>query len=151
MEGYKPQDFSFFHRSEKLVQTVGILLFLLTIHLFEYGNVPQGNPKRIYFELAFSVIASLSLLYLFSKYNRDSRLIKWLTHIGKYTLGIYVCHFYLLTIPNINFLQTDCSNVVQFIVLFFIAGIISELCILIEKIVQPITYLYKAMYGKFKI
>ena len=128
-----------------------ILLFLLTVHLFEYGNSPQGAPGRIYLEFALSIIASLSLLYLFSRYNKDSRLFKWLTHIGKYTLGIYVCHFYLITIPNISFLQTDCSNVVQFIVLVFIAGTICELCVLIEKIIQPITYLYKAMYGKFRI
>lgn len=139
------------HSLHPVIISVGILLFLLTVHLFEYGNSPQGAPERIYFEFALSFIASLSLLYLFSKFNRDSRLFKWLTHIGKYTLGIYVCHFYLLKIPNINFLQTDCSDVVQFVVLFFIAGIICELCILIEKIIHPITYLYKAMYGKFKL
>ena len=61
----------------------GILLFLLTVHLFEYGNSPQGAADRIYLEFALSIIASLSLLYLFSRYNKDSRLFKWFTHIGE--------------------------------------------------------------------
>lgn len=127
------------------------LAFLLFVGFFKYGETAAGEPGRIFMEIPLSILASIVLLYVFSKYNSDNAIFKGLSTIGKYTLGIYVCHFYFLNLPCLGTLQTGLSTPFQVVVLCLVAIFICYVCILIEKTIQPITWLYKTMYGKVKL
>ena len=127
------------------------MMFLLFVSNFSFGSNASGDPERIFWEFPLSIMASIALLYVFSQFESKTYLYKGVEYIGKFTLGIYVCHFYFVNIPSLEGIQNGCTVVSQIFILAAIAVSICFLCILIEKFIQPITYLYKAMYGKFKL
>ena len=47
MEGYNPQDFSFFHRSEKLVQQINILTFSCSSGTQVFRAIRSSGTKII--------------------------------------------------------------------------------------------------------
>lgn len=135
----------------RYVITLISLAFLMLVQYFHFGENASGNPHRIYVEFVLSILASIVIIYVFSKYQEGSKIIKALSFIGQYTLGIYVCHFYFLHFTMLKEVQQSFPQIVQFAILSVVAFIICLCCIFIQKTIQPITYLYKAMYGKFKI
>lgn len=68
--------------------------------------------------------------------------------IGRYTLGIYLCHFTLINMPFIICIENKCSLLVQFCGLLFLSFGIALLCIGIQKVIGTFSPLHKIMYGK---
>lgn len=68
--------------------------------------------------------------------------------IGKYTLGIYLCHFILIEIPFVAEIENKCSLTIQFCGLLFLSFCIALLCVGIQKIISTYPILHKFMYGK---
>lgn len=133
----------------KLKYLNGILsfIFLLTCGYFNYGSNPAGESNRIWLMIPLSISASLVLLNVFRQI-RSEYFNRYLSYIGRYTLGIYLCHFSLLKIPGINYIETLDSNVIQIVLLFVFACTIAYICIGIQKIVENIPILNTLMYGK---
>ena len=149
--GYLTKRYNLIEHIPSWIISILCIMFLLFVSNFSFGSNASGDPERIFWEFPLSIMASIVLLYVFSKFESKTYLYKGVEYIGKFTLGIYVCHFYFVNIPSLEGIQSGCTVVSQIFILAAIAVLICFLCILIEKFIQPITYLYKAMYGKFKI
>lgn len=134
----------------KFYYSIMAVLFLLTVVYFSFGEAASGNAERIWLEIPISILASCVLHFVFSQYDAQNRWMKMLGGIGRHTLGIYVCHFMILQLPFLKTLETF-PEITQFFVLALASTIICGVCISIEEITRPITWLYKLLYGKLRL
>ncbi len=149
--GYFTQRYDIKRISSSFFFEFMIIVFLLAVGFFEFGNTPSGNDSRIFMEIPLSLAASISLLWLFSKTKEETKPMKYLARIGKHTLGIYVCHFYLQEISFVGYLEVSYNLFSQSVILLVISIVISEICIVIEKMTEPLWILHILLYGKYKI
>ena len=149
--GYFVQRYDAGRISSSILFDLMIVIFLIGCGFFEFGNTPSGNESRIFMEIPLSLTASTSLLWMFSHANKETNVMKYLSRIGKHTLGIYVCHFYLVAIPFIGYLEYNFNLIMQAVILLIISIVVSEICIAIEKITKPLRILHILLYGKYKI
>lgn len=126
------------------------LIFLLLCGKFEYGTTVIQEANRVWLEFPLSIIASILLAEVF-KYIKKGKIYSLLNYIGKYTLGIYLCHFIFIHINGLHYIETIAGKPLQVILLLATSAIISIFCIGIQKIIEPFTLLYKCMYGKWNI
>lgn len=68
--------------------------------------------------------------------------------IGRYTLGIYLCHFFLIHIPFVAGIVNECNLLTQFVGLLLLSLSIALVCIGIQKVIETYPFLHKIMYGK---
>ena len=134
----------------KYLPSTLIVVFLLCCGMFEYGTNIISQANRIWMEFPLSVIASILLAEFFKSINKG-KLYNILNYIGKYTLGIYLCHFIFIHIKGLHYIETTTDKLSQFIILFAISILIAFGCILIQKIIEPFTLLYRCMYGKWNL
>lgn len=149
--GYFVQRYDAGRISSSILFDLMIVIFLIGCGFFEFGNTPSGNESRIFMDIPLSLTASTSLLWMFSHANKETNVMKYLSRIGKHTLGIYVCHFYLVAIPFIGYLEYNFNLIMQAVILLIISIVVSEICIAIEKITKPLRILHILLYGKYKI
>lgn len=145
--GYVWQQRSLSEKIPSAVISVVSVIFLLAVGKYEYGLSPSGNPDRVWLLLPLSCAASIVLHYVFSKNLLNS---KCLILLGRYSLGIYLCHFFFIHMPMIEWVQHQFSNVLQFFILSLIAVSISGICVLIQKVVSQIAWLNGLLYGNWK-
>ena len=124
-----------------------IVAFLLFVGKYLYGSDIQGSPDRVWLLLLFSSLASISLHWIFSRNNLNNEL---LSELGKYSLGIYLCHYFFVKLPFLENIQRNLSNVYQLLVLLIFAVIVSYICIGVQKIVEKISWMNGLFYGNWK-
>lgn len=123
------------------------VVFLLLVGRYQYGDTFAGDPNRVWMLLPLSCIASIVLHWIFSNGEFDN---KFMSELGRYSLGIYLTHFYLVRIPYLNYIQDKFTNLQQFILLLLIAMIISYVCVIIQKFVSRIHWFNGVLYGNWK-
>ena len=111
MEGYKPQDFSFFHRSEKLVQRVtGLykpfvkwsLVFLVLHNVFFYLNIYnsdygfRGNVSQIY---SLTDFAKHAIMIVTSMSGQD-QLLGGYWFLKSLFVGSFIAYFFIRYVKN---------------------------------------------------
>lgn len=134
---------------EPIVYSLLFLIFCLFSGFFDYGDTTLGNVNRVWLQFPLSICASLTLLKFFSMYeNNKYRIFTILGMIGRYTLGIYLCHFTLINIPLIAYMENGYSLFIQFCSLLFLSFCIALLCIGVQKVIRAYPFLHKIMYGK---
>lgn len=145
----------YFHKYNCLIKIKSIvysflfLIFCLFSGFFDYGDTTLGNPNRVWLQLPLSICASLTLLRLFSMYKEKRyKIFTILGMIGRYTLGIYLCHFTLINIPFIAYIENEYGLFIQFCGLLFLSFCIAVLCIGVQKVIGAYPFLHKMMYGK---
>lgn len=132
-----------------IVYSLLFLIFCLCSGFFDYGDTTLGNANRVWLQFPLSICASLTLIKLFSLYEEKRyKIFTILGTIGRYTLGIYLCHFTLIKISFITEIEDKCNLLVQFCGLLFLSFCIALLCIGIQKIISAYPLLHKIMYGK---
>lgn len=124
-----------------------IVAFLLLVGKYQYGSDIVGSPDRVWLLLLFSSMASISLHWIFSRNNLNNAL---LSDLGKYSLGIYLCHYFFVRLTFLEKIQVNLSNVYQLLVLLIVAVIVSYICIGIQKIVEKISWMNGLFYGNWK-
>lgn len=147
MIGYYFHKYNCLIRLKPFVYSVLFLIFCLFSGFFDYGDTTSGNANRVWLQFPLSICASLSLLKFFSMYE-GNKIFAILGTIGKYTLGIYLCHFILIEIPFVAEIENKCSLTIQFCGLLFLSFCIALLCVGIQKIISTYPILHKFMYGK---
>lgn len=98
--------------------------------------------------MGLSLLAIVFCYYLFQNVNADSFVIKRLTTIGKYTLGIYLAQNYLLDVQFWGIDYSILSNSVLLVLFTGFSIIISYLCISIQKFMETNEVLGFLFYGK---
>lgn len=134
----------------KYILSILAIVFFLYCGRFEYGTNTVSQANRIWLEFPLSIIASILLAELF-KSTSKGKLYSLLNYIGKYTLGIYLCHFIFIHIDGLYYIELITDKPLQFVILFTISILIAICCILIQKIIEPFPPLYKCLYGKWNL
>ena len=132
-----------------IVYSLLFLVFCLLSGFFDYGNTAFGDANRVWLQFPLSICASLALLKFFSMYEGSKcKVFNVLGMIGRCTLGIYLCHFFLINIPFVSYIENEYNLFIQFCGLLFLSFCIALLCIGIQKVVEAYPFLHKIMYGK---
>ena len=132
----------------RFVVCILALFFLLFAGCFEYGDSSFGNPDRVWLEMPLSVAASVVLVNVFRQ-EVSGRIMRALTIVGKYTLGIYLLHFLLVKIPIISHIEVAFPAILQFMMLLVIAVVIAIVCIGIQKILGHVPFLGPILFGEY--
>lgn len=147
--GYYFHKYNCLIRLKPIVYSVLFLIFCLFSGFFDYGDTTSGNANRVWLQFPLSICASLSLLKFFSMYEgKKYMMFTILGKIGKYTLGIYLCHFALIDIPFVTCIENNCSLIIQFCGLLLLSFGLALLCVGIQKVIGAYPILHKFMYGK---
>lgn len=147
--GYYFYKYNCLTKLHPIVYSLLFLIFCLFSGSFDYGDTTLGNANRVWLQFPLSICASLTLLKFFSMYEENKyKIFTVLGVIGRYTLGIYLCHFTLINMPFIIYIENKCSLLVQFCGLLFLSFGIALLCIGIQKVIGTFSPLHKIMYGK---
>lgn len=144
--GFYFQMYNCLVRLKPIVYSLLVLIFCLFSGYFDYGETTLGNANRVWLQFPLSICASFVLLKFFSACEKRKFAI--LGMIGRYTLGIYLCHFTLVNLSFITWIENKCSSCVQFCVLLFLSVCIALFCVGIQKIIKVFPLLYKIMYGR---
>ena len=148
--GYFFQKKEWLYRIHCHMYSVLLLCFLLIVGYFSYGDTSLGTADRVWMEFPLSIIATLVLTRLFYFIEQHSyKTTKIFSFIGKYTIGIYLCHFYFIAIPMIELLENMTSNLLQFVLLFIIAYSIALLCTGIQYMAKVFPFVNKVLYGQY--
>lgn len=145
--GYIWQQHSLSDKVPSFVILLLSIIFLLTVGQYQYGNTLSGNPDRVWLLLPLSTIASIVLHWIFHKNVFNNKLI---TLLGKFSLGIYMCHYMFIRLPFVSHIQNDFTNIQQFVILLIFALVISCVCVGIQIIVSQINWLDGLLYGNWK-
>ena len=146
MLGYYFQYYKIGNKLNGYVVSIAVLVFLLLVGYYNYGETTAGNPERIWMMMPLSLLASISLIYLFL--HLPDRMNEWMSVIGRRTLAIYLCHFVFVSIPFVDMLETSFTTLTQFVILMGIALIISYLCLCIQTILGCFPLLNLLLYGR---
>lgn len=145
--GYLWQHFSLSKRIPTLVILLCTVLFLLLVGVYRYGESTAGDPNRVWLMIPLSLMASIVLHYMFSRGELNYRCLEVL---GKYSLGIYLCHYFLIRMPAVRHLQNSLPAICELLVLMLIAVVVSYVCVLIQIIVKQNEWLNALFYGNWK-
>lgn len=147
--GYYFQKYNCLMKLKPIVYSLLFLIFCLLSGFFDYGDTAFGDANRVWLQFPLSICASLALLKFFSMYEGSKfKVFNVLGMIGRYTLGIYLCHFVLINISFVSYIENEYNLFIQFCGLLFLSFCISLLCIGIQKVVEAYPFLHKIMYGK---
>jgi fucose 4-O-acetylase-like acetyltransferase len=126
------------------------LCFCLLSGHFVYGSTTTGDESRVWLEFPLSIMASIIFVGLF-RYIGKEKMTKFLSYIGKYTLGIYVCHFLFVQFGGAYIGELNVGMLPQFFILLIISVVIALCCICVQKVTEPFLLLHGLMYGKWGI
>ena len=127
------------------IVSILLIVFLLLCGFYDYGDSYAGSPDRIWLMMPLSLLASMVFIYLFM--HLPDKINAYLAMFGRKTLGIYLCHFGLISIPIIAVLESYFTPLLQFIILVIIAIIIAFICIGIQMLVKCFPLLDLFLYG----
>lgn len=135
----------------RAVFSAAFLLLCLIAGYYVYGYNPYGSPDRIWLMMPISVLASFALIYFFRIADeRWEYFSRFLSFVGKYTLGIYLCHFMLVDIGFLAQAEVCMGVWLQVFVLSVLAILIALCCIGIQKVFSAFPYLGGILYGKWQ-
>lgn len=147
--GFYFQKYNCLTKLPPIFYSLFFLIFCLFSGYFDYGETPMGDADRIWLQFPLSICASLSLLRFFSMCElKDYKICAILGLIGRYTLGIYLCHFFLVRIPFIAEMENGFNLLIQFVGLLSLSLGIALLCMGIQRVIKNYPFLHKIMYGK---
>lgn len=129
------------------IAAISFIVFALCSHFFVHNSI-NTQSWQIWLQMFLSLLVIVFCFHSFRNMDPEKLIIKKLSVIGKYTLGIYLAHGYFLDIHfiEINFSSLSCS---MLLVIFTLLGIIiSCLCICIEKFLECNSVLGFLFYGK---
>lgn len=145
------QRYNLLYRIPSVIYCLFFLFFCFFVRQFVYGTDAYGSPERVWLQMPLAICASFCLMRIFSSFEENNnRLYSLLSFIGKYTLGIYLAHFIFVRFGFMGWLEYNIPLIWQFLVLMLFAIIIALCCIIMQKIIKPINWLYRFMYGKNK-
>ena len=145
--GYVFQKYEWVHKINVNLYALFALLFCIGVGLFNYTIDGVESAERVWLEFPLSILASFALVRLFVPFE-SKKGTSWIARLGKYTLGIYLCHLTFIKEISLDFIELGFNNVIQFVILLLIAIILSLLCVSIQKIIEPFPLLNGLMYGK---
>ena len=145
--GYIWQRYSYSEKISSAVILILAVFFLLLVGKYQYGSNSIGDPNRVWLLLPLSIAASIVLHWMFSKNKINYRA---LTILGRYSLGIYLCHFFFVDIPILARVQEQLHGLTEYFVLLAVAVVISYACVVIQYIVGQINWLNGFLYGNWK-
>ena len=147
--GFYFQRYDLIKKMNGYLNSLFIIIFLLLVGTFRYGTDISGSPERVWLQMPLSLCASFCLVYSFSIMGlRNSKFAGMLGYLGRYTLGIYLAHFVFVTLGDLGYLENSLNVLLQYLILSFIAVLISLLCICLQCAIKPFSLLYSLMYGK---
>lgn len=147
--GFYFQKYNCLTRLKPIFYSLFFLVFCLFSGYFDYGETTMGDPNRVWLQFPLSICASLALLKFFSMCElKGYKIFPILGFIGRYTLGIYLCHFFLIHIPFVAGIVNECNLLTQFVGLLLLSLSIALVCIGIQKVIETYPFLHKIMYGK---
>lgn len=132
-------------RNLNIISSVMVAIGLVGTIIMKWLQTGSIQWKCVYFDggyLHFSVMVMSIGLYLFFAYNEGKIGFKFLSFIGKYTMGIYFLHYLLLAvictliIPYLQFRYCFTANVIKTIV-------VTVVCIATTAIARKIPLLQK--------
>ena len=133
----------------------GIMIWVYIVSSM-FSNSSSQLDSAIYFLSRISGLLSvLSLFTCFSGiFNASSSIGKYLIHIGRNTLPIYLFHFFfILTIPLFvedYVVFRDSLNkywYIEFPLVITLSAIISEICLLADRVIKRIPYCYRCIFN----
>lgn len=145
--GYLWQHFSLSKKIPSFMILLCAVLFLLIVGVYRYGESTVGESNRVWLMIPLSLMASVVLHYVFAGEKLNCRCIEVL---GKYSLGIYLCHYFLIKLPMLKHFQNTLPIIWQFCLLMLVAVVISYVCVLIQIIVRQNDWLNAVLYGNWK-
>ena len=125
-----------------------LLGYCLGVGFFSYTKGGVETEDRVWLEFPLSICASICLMKIFSIF-RENHIAKFLSFIGKYTLGIYLCHFVFIHQLSLEVLHSSFNKVCQFVILILLASIIAVLCVILQRVTEAFPLLNNIMYGTF--
>ena len=144
-----------------MATTIAISL-LFVLYLYRFLGLKEHFPQLIdglieYSKLFLWVFVCISCALYYRKFfDGNSRVNNFLVLVGKYTLPIYVLHYFFL--PDLAWLKNylgDNNSVILILILTIIAVAIIYLCLLITTIVSRSDFLGHYLLGqkseRFKI
>ena len=146
--GYLWQHFSLSKRIPSFLIFLCAVLFVLFVGVYRYGDSTAGDPNRVWMMIPLSLMASVVLHYVFAGDRLNYRCMEIL---GKYSLGIYLCHYFLIKLPMLTCFQSALPILWQFGILMLAAVVISYICVLIQIIFKQNDWLYALLYGNWNL
>lgn len=145
--GYFAQKYDLGKYLNKWIAAVAFIAFALCSHYFVHDSI-STEGWQVWLQMGLSLLAIVFCYHLFQNVNADSFVIKRLTTIGKYTLGIYLAQNYLLDVQFWGIDYSILSNSVLLVLFTGFSIIISYLCISIQKFMETNEVLGFLFYGK---
>ncbi len=146
MLGYIFRKYGFINRLAKMN---ALFSFALILYIpFVYLYCTHGH---VFMHLA-ALCAIIVLLYIFSNRENDSsNSERFLGFIGKYSIDVYLFHFFFLNAINLKMVGDWVDRTNNYLIEFFfvscIALLVSFLSICIAKLIKKSRLLYSVIYG----
>lgn len=126
---------------------VAFMVFAFCSHLFVHDNLPSDS-SMVWIEMGLSLMAIIFCYYLFRNTNEKSVIFNKLKLIGKYTLGIYLLHNYLLKVDFLGIPYDGLSNSLLLVVFIVLGVAICFVCIGVQRFMEQNRILAFVFYGK---
>ena len=143
---FRKYNFLNYITNNKIVTILSVTLyFLLIITLFQ-----KLNNLPIVLDFTIAIVAIIALIGIFYKYKDN---ITWIDNqlilIGNNTLYIYIYHYFIIRVLNLDFLKSQ-SLVTEFLIICFITVLIIYLSIAFHLFTQKIrtfTFLFLSFFS----
>jgi len=141
-----------YNRIENLVMNHYVFVGSIVLFLTLVGHWDQegGNIDKIY-KCIIAPMAYITILNICRRISWNPKVSHQFVLFGKYSLAIYIVHFYLVVFMNyqpVITMNPDANTIILFILSAVVAIVVGYLCIGFAKLIECAPILNFLMFGK---